>query len=171
MGTSPRRRRFIFGAISLLVLGVVGFVYAAWVADGTGSGYAKAQNGNAVTTNVIPTGSVPATLYPGADGNMKLQVANSNPYPVAVTDVDQTPASTITSDSGTCNSGGTGVTVNASVLENLVTPANPIEVAANGDTTKDLNGTVHMSNSSDTNCQGARFEVPVTLDAESNATS
>jgi hypothetical protein len=169
MDTSPRRRRFIFGGIALLVLGVVGFVYAAWVADGTGSGYAKAQNGNAVTTNVIPSADVTATLYPGADGNLKLQVANSNPYPVKVTDVDQTPSSTITSNVPACDAGGTGVTVNATTLENAVTPGSPILVPANDFTTTTLSNVVHMSNSSDTNCQGARFEVPVDLAAESNA--
>jgi len=167
MGTSPRRRRFIFGAISLLVLGVVGFVYAAWTADGTGSGYAKAQNGNAVTTNVIPTADVPATLYPGADGNLKLQVANSNPYPVKVTAVAGN--GTITSNAGGACDASTGVTVNAATLASAVTNANPILVPANDFTTTTLTNVVHMSNSSDTTCQGARFEVPVALTAQSNA--
>jgi hypothetical protein len=169
MGMSNRRRRFIFGGLTVLVMGVVGFVYAAWVADGTGSGYAKAQNGNAVTTNVIPVADVPATLYPGADGSLKLQVANSNPYPVKVTDVDANGA--ITSNVAACDTGGTGVTVNASTLEDAVTNANPILVPANDFTTTTLSNVVHMSNSSDTNCQGARFEVPVALAAESNASS
>lgn len=169
MGTSSRRRRFIFGGITLLVMGVVGFVYAAWVADGSGNGYAKAQNGNAVTTNVVPAADVAATLYPGADGSLKLQVANSNPYPVKVTDVDQTPSSTITSNVAACDTGGNGVTVNATTLEDAVTSGSPILVPANDFTTTTLNNVVHMSNGSDTNCQGARFEVPVDLAAESNA--
>jgi hypothetical protein len=169
MAITSRHKRFILGAVTLLVVGVVGFVYASWVADGNGSGYAKAQNGNAVTTNVIPSADVTATLYPGADGSLKLQVANSNPYPVKVTDVVQTPASTITSNVPACDSGGTGVTVNASTLDNAVTPGSPILVPANDFTATTLNNVVHMSNSSDTNCQGARFEVPVNLSAQSNA--
>ena len=37
-----RKMRLIGAAVTVLVLGVVGLVWAAWTTNGSGSGYAKA---------------------------------------------------------------------------------------------------------------------------------
>ena len=39
---NSRKKRLIGAAMTLLVLGAVGLVYAAWTTNGSGSGFAKA---------------------------------------------------------------------------------------------------------------------------------
>jgi hypothetical protein len=159
MGTSARKRRLIGGAITLLILGVVGLVYAAWTTTGSGSGYAKAQSAQALTT-IDVSASTTATLYPGANGDVLIKVNNPNPYPVRVTDITGTGA--ITADSGHASCVTTGVTfTDQSGLT--------FDIAANSSAQTTLSGTAHMSNASDNGCQGATFTIPVGLSGSSNA--
>jgi hypothetical protein len=154
------KHRVIGGAVTLIVLGVVGLVYAAWTATGTGSGYAKAQNAQALTT-VDVSATTPATLYPGADGNVVLRISNPNPYPVQVTDV--TGNGTITPDAGHA----AGCTTTGVTFDDQTGQA--INVPANGETETTLNNAAHMSNASSNGCQGATFTIPVSLTGASNA--
>jgi hypothetical protein len=164
-------RPIIGGAITLLVLGAVGLVYAAWTASGGGSGYAEATSAQALTT-VDVSASTTATLYPGADGDLLLRIHNPNPYPVQVTDV--TGNGTITSDAShsTCGSDGshpTGVTFTNQTGQTINVPdatTNSGDGVGNKQVT--LSGAVHMSNSSDNSCQGATFTVPVSLSGNSS---
>ena len=152
-------RRGLAAIIVLLVgLGVT-VAFAAWTTNGTGNATAKAQSAQALTT-VDVSASTPATLYPGATGDLLLRINNPNPYPVRVTGVAGNGA--ITSDAGALCTGSTGVTfANQTGLS--------LDVAANAATTFTLSGTVAMSNASHTSCQGAVFTVPVSLTGASNA--
>ncbi len=153
-----RKSRLIGGAITLLVLGVVGFVYAAWTASGTGSGTAKAIDGQAVTTSAVAITN--GDLYPGASGGVHFQINNPNPYPVRVTAIAGT--GTITSDAGAACDASTGVSfTNQTGLT--------IDIPASGSTTVVRPNAAQMSNASDTTCQGATFTIPVSLTAASNA--
>ena len=80
------KKRIVGAGITVIALAVAGLVYAAWTSSGSGSGYAKAQSAQALTT-VDVSATTPATLYPGATGNVKIEISNPNPYPVEVTDV------------------------------------------------------------------------------------
>ena len=66
------------------------------------------------------------------------------------------------SDNASCDSGGNGVTLtNQSSLT--------IDLAANAAASVvTVAGAVHMSTSSDTNCQGATFTIPVDVTAASH---
>lgn len=152
-------RRGLAATIVLLVgLGVT-VAFAAWTNNGTGNATAKAQSAQALTT-VDVSASTPATLYPGATGDLLLRINNPNPYPVRVTGVTGNGA--ITSDAGASCTGSTGVTfTNQTGLS--------LDVAANTASTFTLSGSVAMSNASHTSCQGAVFTVPVTLTGASNA--
>ncbi|HWT89542.1 MAG TPA: hypothetical protein VN179_00370 [Solirubrobacterales bacterium] len=154
------KRNFVAAAVTVMVLGVVGLVYAAWTTNGSGSGYAKAGSSQALTT-VDVSASTTATLYPGATGDVILKVSNPNSYPVRVTDV--TGSGTITVDSG--HAAGcvtTGVTFTNQTGQT-------IDIAANSQTQVTLTGAAKMSNASDNGCQGATFTIPVTLTGASNA--
>jgi hypothetical protein len=153
MGNLSRKRRFIGAAVTILVLGVAGLVYAAWTATGSGSGYAKATSAQALTT-VDVSASTSATLYPGATGDTKIQIHNPNPYPVKVTDIAKTGAITADGSHATCVT--TGVTFDNQTGLNIAVPAN-------NDTTSTLTGTAHMDNTSDNGCQGATFTIPVSI--------
>ena len=159
MRTSSRKRRVIGGAVVILCLGVASLVYAAWTSTGSGSGYAKAQTAQALTT-VDVSATTAATLYPGATGNVQLRISNPNPYPVRVTSVAGNGTITASGGIGTCTT--TGVTyTNQTGLT--------IDVPAAGATTSTLTGAASMSNASENGCQGATFTIPVTLTGASNA--
>ena len=152
------RRNLVAGAMTLIVLTAVGFVYAAWTTSGSGSGYAKAGSSQALTT-VDVSASTGATLYPGVSGDVKLQISNPNPYAVRVTAVTGNGA--ITADAGHSGCTTTGVSfANQSSLT--------IDIAANSSTTSTLTGAASMSNASLNACQGATFAIPVTLTGTSN---
>jgi hypothetical protein len=158
MGTV--KRNLVGGMVALLVLGVVGLVYAAWTTNGNGSGYAKAGSSQPLTT-VDVSATTTATLYPGATGDVLLKVNNPNSYPVRVTDVTGNGAIAVDSaHAAGCVT--TGVTfVNQT--------GKTIDIAANSQTQVTLTGAAKMTNASDNGCQGATFTIPVTLTGASNA--
>jgi hypothetical protein len=152
------KQRVVGGAVTLLVLGVVGLVYAAWTATGTGEGYAKATEAQDLTT-VDVSATAPAELYPGGQGDVVVRISNPNPYPVNVTAIDGNGA--ITADSGHAGCVTTGVTYTDQVTD--------IDVPANGTADATLNNAASMSNASDDGCQGATFTIPVSLEGASDA--
>jgi hypothetical protein len=146
---------------SVIVVGAMlaaGVAFAAWTATGSGSGYAKATTAQALST-VDVSATTPATLYPGATGNVKLSISNPNPYVVTVSSV--AGSGTITSDKGAACNASTGVTYADQTGLSLSVPAG-------GSATFTLNGAVSMSNASDDSCQGAVFTIPVSLSGASS---
>ena len=133
--------------------------FAAWTATGSGDGYAKATTAQPLATLDV-SASTPATLYPGATGNVKIKIDNPNPYPVRVTSVAGNGA--ITSDKGAACDASTGVTYTDQSSLTL-------DVGASTSATFTLAGSVSMSNASDDSCQDAVFTIPVTLSGASNA--
>jgi hypothetical protein len=157
------KRRLIFAAVTVMVLGIVSLGYAAWTSSGNGSGFAKASTAQGLTSVTVAAGS--AGLYPGATADLTLRLSNPNPYPVTITNV--TGNGTITADSShaTCGQDGshpTGVTYTDQTGLNISVPAN-------GTADVSVPSSVHMSNASDNSCQGATFTVPVSLSGASAA--
>ena len=158
MSNLSRPQRFIVAGVTVLVLGVVGAVYAAWTTSGTGSGYAKAGSSQALTTSDV-SATTTGDLYPGADGNVELQINNPNAFPVRVTSISGNGS--VTADTGHASCTTTGVTFTDQTGQT-------IDVPAGGNTSVTLNGAAHMSNASDNGCQGATFTIPVSLTGASN---
>ena len=156
------KRNMIAASMTLIAMAAVGFVYAAWTTNGSGSGYAKAGNSQALTT-VDVSATTGASLYPGITGDVKLQISNPNPFPVRVTAVSLNgQQSDIVADSGHSGCTTTGVTfTNQSGLT--------IDIPASSSTTSTLTGAAAMSNASLNACQGATFTVPVSLTGASTA--
>ena len=153
------RKRLIGAGIAVVALTAAGLVYAAWTTSGSGTGYAKAQSSQALTT-VDVSASTTASLYPGASGNVQMRLSNPNPYPVRVTSVTGNGA--ITADAGHATCVTTGVTfANQTGLT--------LDIAAGGTLDRTLNGAASMTNASDNGCQGATFTIPVSLTGASNA--
>ena len=146
-------RKFTAGTMMVGIVLAASVAFAAWTASGSGSGYAKASSAQALTTNDV-SASTAATLYPGATGNVKLEINNPNPYAVTVTTV--TGSGTIDSDATAACDASTGVTFTNQTGQTLNVPAS-------SSATFTLNGAVAMSNASHNDCQGAVFTIPVTL--------
>jgi hypothetical protein len=155
------RRRSKITAISLFtgILMAGSIAFAAWTATGSGSGYVKATSADDLTTVDVSATTV-AQLYPGGTGDVKVRIANPNPYPVLVTAVEGSGA--ITSDMGAACDAATGVTFDDQT-------GLSITVAANGETPVTFADAASMSNASDTTCQDAVFTIPVTLTGRSDA--
>jgi hypothetical protein len=152
------KRHLVFAALAAAAV-AVGVGYAAWSIGGSGSGYAKATTASALTL-ADATGFTSAVLYPGATGDLKLRVTNSNGFPVRITAVSGN--GTVTSDKGAACDAATGVSfANQSGLT--------LDVGAGATATVTVPSSVSMSNLSDTACQGAVFTVPVSVSAISNA--
>jgi hypothetical protein len=164
MKSFSRKRRTITAGMTVLVLGVVGLVYAQWTTNGSGSGYAKAGSAQDLTTvNVSAnvTTDPARQLYPGTNGDVLIQIHNPNPYSVTVTQVSTgTGSVTATGGIGTCAT--TAVSLNSPQAVSISVPANSDSV----ETT--LSNAAHMGNS-DNGCQGATFTIPVSLTGASNA--
>lgn len=157
MSIGPKKKLVVATGVVAGML-TAGVAWAAWTANGTGSGYAKASQAQAVTT-ADASSSTAAELYPGASGDVKITVVNPNAFPVRVTNVDGDGA--ITSDKGAACDASTGVTFDDQT--------GTYDVAADTSSTFTLPGAAHMSNASDNSCQGAVFTIPVSLVAASNA--
>jgi len=153
----PKKKLFVASGVVAGML-TAGVAWAAWTANGTGSGYAKATTAQALTT-LDASASTTAQLYPGGSGDVKVRINNPNAYPVRVTSV--TGNGTITSDNATCTaSTGVSFTDQSSLT---------LDVAASSASTFTLTGAAAMSNASDNACQGAVFTIPVALTGASNA--
>jgi hypothetical protein len=165
MRNVSRKQRIIKAGATLLVLGVVGLVYAQWTTNGSGSGYAKAGTAQNLSTNDVSANVTtdPANqLYPGTDGDVLVQIHNPNPYPVTVTQIGTGSGSvSATGGTGTCTT--TGVSLNSPQTVSIAVPAN----GDSAETT--VTDAAHMSGSTQTGCQGATFTIPVSLTGASNA--
>jgi hypothetical protein len=155
------RRRTVFVLAAIVLALLAGVAIAAWSTSTSGNAYSKGATASPLTLSDA-SASTTGDLYPGASGDLKLKVANPNTFPVRITSVALTSGGSITSSVTACNSGGTGVTfTNQSGLT--------LDLAANATAAVlTLSGVVHMSNSSDTSCQGAVFTIPVDVTAASN---
>jgi len=161
MVTIRIRRRTVLITAALLAFAASAIAIAAWSTSTSGNAYSKASTASALVLSSA-SASTTSDLYPGGSGDLKLKVANPNNFPVRITAVTLTSGGTITSDNATCDSNGNGVT-----LTNQTGLA--IDLAANAAAAvQTLAGAVHMSTSSDTNCQGATFTIPVDVTAASH---
>ena len=147
----PTKKFVVAGGVvaSMLASGVA---WAAWTADGTGNGYAKATTAQVLTTS---TATASPQLYPGGSGDVKVTINNPNPYAVNVTSITGNGA--ITADLAGCTTTGVSFT----------NKTGSWNVAANGSSTVTLTGAASMSNASDNACQGAVFTIPVSLSGAS----
>ncbi|MDQ4145216.1 MAG: hypothetical protein M3198_16045 [Actinomycetota bacterium] len=162
MKKSRRRLLTLAASVAMLIVGSV--VFAAWLVPGTGSGYAKAKQSQALTTDDV--GAITTSqLYPGASGDVKVKVNNPNPFPVTITGVDANGA--ISSDNPACTDVGGDASKNTGVTfqDQVLNGGN--EVPANGSLTLTLGDAVTMSNQSVNACQGAVFSIPVEFTASS----
>jgi hypothetical protein len=146
----PRRYRKPLAAGAALALGFVGnVVFAEWLAQGTGTGYARAMETQALTTTAA---QATASLYPGGTGDLVLSVHNPNSFPVTLASVELN--GTIRVDKAACGDAH-GVSF-AGYTGNHSLPASATTELV-------LQDVLTMDVTSADACQGAVFEIPVSL--------
>jgi hypothetical protein len=132
-----------------------GAAYGFWSTTGTGSGVATTGDMDPVTITSATAGDVVgSSLRPGGTADVVLKVHNPNAFAVHVVNILQVEGADITAHdgSGTCDT--TGVTYTA--------PTTVADIPM-GDSTIILPDAAAMDLTSDNGCQGATFEIPVTL--------
>ena len=152
IGGRRRQRRFrkAFAAGAALALGfVANLVFAEWLANGTGEGYARAGQAQALTTG--PAQPL-ASLYPGGTGDLALTVRNPNPFPVSLISVD--PNGDIVANDAACGSLH-GVSFEGYTGNHTLAPNSTTELV--------LEDVLVMDVSSSDDCQGAVLRIPVSL--------
>ncbi len=113
------------------------------------------STGTLVAVTLTTTGSPSSALVPGGTADVVLGVHNPNAFSVTLVSVSGGPGS-ITADSGHPGCTTTGVTFTDQTGLNIV-------VAPSGTTTVHLANAASMGSSSSTGCQGATFNIPVTI--------
>ena len=150
-----RRFRLLTGACVALVVGLsAGSAYAYFTSSGSGSGAASVATTSPVTI-LQATGTVTNKLYPGSSGDLRVTLNNPNSYPVTITSVSGNGPVTGSGGVGTCSNTGVTVTPGQSGLAISVPAGNPVSVV--------IPGGASMNATSDSGCQGATFDVPLSL--------
>jgi hypothetical protein len=155
--SSRRGRRFVGSLVGVGLLALGGAAWASFASSGSGTGPGVTGTLRTVTLSAT-AGSSSTPLYPGATGDVSLEVDNANAY--AVTLVSVTGNGTVTADAGhpTCTT--TGVT-----FSNQTGLSTTIPGGASNDHIL-LPGAVSMNAASSNGCQGATFSIPVTITVE-----
>lgn len=141
-----------------------GIALAAWTASGTGQGFAKAINAQALTTLPEAAGMTTAQLYPGGSGDVLVKIFNPNPYPVEILSVTGSGPIVTTPTDAACDL-STGVTFHGYTPS----PMGPFIVPPSGSSVLSIPSGATMSNASANECQGETFSIPVSISGQSAA--
>jgi hypothetical protein len=145
------------GVAVALILGIgAGSAFGFLTGTGHGSGLAVSGTDPSVTV-MSAIGTVASKLYPGARSDLIVTLDNPNNYSVTITSVVGNGAVTASGGIGPCATTGVSVPV-LTGLQVIVAAGNNVSVAI-------PNG-VSMDTTSDSGCQNATFQIPVTITVE-----
>jgi hypothetical protein len=150
-----KRRALIAVAaiVAAVVLGV-GAVFAYFEATGHGTGSASDGTAPTITIQAVASGSPTSTLLPGSTADLLVQVQNPSSFTLTIVGIAQNGTATPEGGSG-CTSSNDGVSVPAETgLSMSLAP---------GTSVLHFSGAAAMSLTSYSGCQGASFDIPVTL--------
>jgi hypothetical protein len=153
------RKKFVGIMAATLMIG--GVAFAAWTANGTGTGTAEAIEAQGLT--ITPEGA--DDLYPGGPFDLTVDISNPNPYPVEVTSIFQTEGDDITADAAHTTAGCDGTTVEFTDQSGTWSVPAATDSSTPG-VLEDvlLAGSLSMPNEGAQDaCQGATFTVPLDL--------
>jgi len=148
-----KRLAVIAGGLSLVL--AAGVAFAAWTANGSGSGTAKALTAQTVTINA-DTGT--ADLYPGSNGKVYFTLTNTNPYSITF---DKLTAASVTSSSDEVNCPNTNLSINSAITLPLTVS---LPVGANTTSAQEsISNLVSLAHAAPNGCQGKTFTISLTL--------
>jgi hypothetical protein len=151
-----RKLLIAFAAAMALTGALAGGAYAYWTAHGTGSGTASVGAPLSVTVQAA-SGTPSSALLPSGTADLLVQVTNPNAYPVTIVGVSQNLSETVSVSGGTgCTAANAGVAVPTQVgLTVSIAPGPSVVVH--------IPSGASMTAGSAGGCQGASFQIPVTL--------
>ena len=159
------RAPIVFGALVALVLGIgAGTSYGFLTTHGSGIGFSSTGTMKTVTMATAGTPSTP--LLPGGTGDVVFSVTNPNNFPVSLVGVALETYGAITPDEG--HSGCATTDGNPVVTLNVPSDDLPVSIPANTTQPIDLASAASMDAAATSNCQGATFDIPLTITAHSS---
>jgi hypothetical protein len=153
------RKKIVLGVVSVVVLAGALAAYGLWAGSGTGSGRARAATAVSAIVNPLDCSATPGCigLYPGyTQGDVYFTITNPNPYPIIFTEM--TPGAITVAASPGCPPGS--ITVAPATGLSLLAPAN----STTGELS--ISDVVSMSVDAANACQGASYEIAMTLTGE-----
>ena len=138
-------------ALAGLLTAAAAYGYFASGGSGTGAGGTATMQ----TVTVATAGTPSTPLFPGGTGDVVFSVTNPNNFTVSLVSVSG--SGTITPDAGHSGCTTTGVSLNVPSADL------PVSIPANTAQTIDLPGAASMSSASLSACQGATFNIPITI--------
>jgi len=132
----------------------LGTAIAFW--SGSGSGSAVVTTGTLAPVEIIALsgGDAPSTaLLPGGSADVVLRVDNTNPYPLSIIAIALNGPISAVGGIGACST--TGVSI--------VLPAGPLITVSPGSNLVHLDNAASMSLAAMNGCQGATFQIPVSV--------
>ena len=148
------------GLVAGLLLVSSGAAWAAWTkSENSNNGRGAARSMAFDVAASVPTGD----LYPGGQGDLKFAVTNTNPFPIKVTSVALQSAVTPLAANAACATTGGAALVTANPVV-LAAPSNET-IAPTGTVVYTLDNALTLDVNANDSCQGATFQVPVTVTA------
>lgn len=162
-----RRQLLFLVAGCTLAVGVAigaGAAYGYFTSSGSGSG--SVTVGNMQTVTVATAGTPSSPLVPDGSGDVVFSVTNPNDFAVSIVGIGLQSGGSITPDAG--HSGC--VTTDSHSVVTLSVPSSdlPVSVPANSTVPINLANAASMDIAATNNCQGATFNIPVTITVRSS---
>lgn len=143
--------------------GIAAPAVAFFSSSGTGTGTGATATLLPLAIQSATTGSPSSALFPGGTGDLVLTVANPNPGPVTIVGIAQGGPVNVTGGTGCSSDSGWPAPVgNSGVSVPVVTGLN-ISVAGEATQVVHVPGAASMSTTSAAGCQGASFQIPITV--------
>ena len=153
------KRTTALGGATLTVLASAGVAFALWSAQGTGSGRASATTAVSATVTPVDCATSPACvdLYPGfAQGDVYFTITNANPYDITFTGMTAGDVTVDALHAADCPA--TSITVDSPVTGlSLLAPASSTTAELS------IDDVVTMIAAAPDGCQGATFDIELTL--------
>ncbi len=142
---------------------VTGPAFGYFTARGSGAGTSGTGSLQPVAILAAITGSPSSLLIPGATADLLLQVHNPNPNAVTLTSVSQGGGVSVTGGSGCTGDPAWPATRGNSGVSVPTTAGQSIPIPAAATVVVQVPGGASMSTTSASGCQGATFQIPVTV--------
>lgn len=162
------RSGLLIAACSLAGLfGLLATPALAYFASG-GSGTGTSQTGALQPLEILPatTGTSTTPLYPGKTGDLIIKVRNPNAKPVRLLRVSQGGGVRVPSRARCTSDPGWPATVGSSGVSMPEAVALDLDLAGGATQVLHLPGAASMNLTSTGGCQGATFEIPITVEVK-----
>ena len=157
-----RRRILVLIAAITLTVGIAigaSAAYGYFASSGTGRG--AATTGSMKSVTVATTGTPSSPLLPGASGDVVFSVTNPNNFAVSIVGVALQNGGVITPNA---SHSGCATTDDNPVVTLTVPPDDlPVSIPKDSTMSVDLTNAASMDMAATNNCQGATFNIPITI--------